>query len=255
MLILALKLLLTPLLITAATLTGRRWGPGVSGWLIGFPLTSGPVSILLTLQYGREFAAQAAVGTLGGQVSVCVFCLIYSIAARRMSWLGCAALAIVAFLINTIVWNHFTLTLLPSFAILLAVVALFSRLIPKQTMVAPTVKPPNWDIPARMAIAATFVLLLTSFASALGPQLSGLLSPFPVFGLVLAVFAHRQQGAQAATQLLRGNIVGSLAFGGFFLVVGALLTRLPAVWTYLLAALVAVLANGITLSLTRRRSD
>jgi hypothetical protein len=32
---LALKLVLTPTLIGAASLAGRRWGPAVSGWLVG----------------------------------------------------------------------------------------------------------------------------------------------------------------------------------------------------------------------------
>ncbi len=50
--VLVLKLLLTPILITLATLGGRRWGPGLSGWFLGFPLTSGPVSLILALQYG-----------------------------------------------------------------------------------------------------------------------------------------------------------------------------------------------------------
>lgn len=38
--LLALKLALTPLLITATALAGRRWGAEVSGWLIGLHLTS-----------------------------------------------------------------------------------------------------------------------------------------------------------------------------------------------------------------------
>ena len=47
--ILVLKLVVTPLLIAAATLVARRWGPGVGGWLAGFPLTSAPVSVFFAL--------------------------------------------------------------------------------------------------------------------------------------------------------------------------------------------------------------
>ena len=61
--ILVLKLVVTPLLISAATLVARRWGPGVGGWLAGFPLTSAPVSVFLALEQGPDFAAGAAVGT------------------------------------------------------------------------------------------------------------------------------------------------------------------------------------------------
>ena len=44
---LVLKLVLTPTLIGTASLAGRRWGPAVSGWLVGFPFTSAPVALFL----------------------------------------------------------------------------------------------------------------------------------------------------------------------------------------------------------------
>ena len=35
---LILKVVVTPILIAAASLAGRRWGQSVSGWLVGLPL-------------------------------------------------------------------------------------------------------------------------------------------------------------------------------------------------------------------------
>ena len=78
-----LKLCLTPLLIGGVALAGRRWGPLVSGLLIGLPLTTGPVSFFLAVEQGTAFATQAAVGGLLGQVSICLFCLAYSRSAPR----------------------------------------------------------------------------------------------------------------------------------------------------------------------------
>ena len=49
---LALKLLLTPALIGAASLAGRRWGPAISGWLVGLPFTSCPVVFFVALNQG-----------------------------------------------------------------------------------------------------------------------------------------------------------------------------------------------------------
>jgi hypothetical protein len=95
--ILVLKLVITPLLIAAATLVARRWGPGVGGWLAGFPLTSAPVSVFLALEQGRDFAAEAAVGTLLGLTALAVFCLAYGRAARRVGWAGSAAAGLGAF--------------------------------------------------------------------------------------------------------------------------------------------------------------
>src|SRR5437660_10480738 len=77
MTVLLAKVVLTPLLIAAATLAGRRWGPAVGGWLAGLPLTSGPVSVFLALEHGPGFAARAAVGTLAGLVGVACFCVVY----------------------------------------------------------------------------------------------------------------------------------------------------------------------------------
>jgi hypothetical protein len=235
------------MLIAAATLAGRRWGPRMSGWLIGFPFTSGPVSVILCLQHGRQFAARAAVGVLGGAASVCVFCLAYSTVAQRRNWRFSVAVAILAFLLATLVWNSFTLSLLPTFVLVLIIEGLVVRLIPARLVVAASPAPrPAWDLPARMLLAAAFVVALTAIASQLGPQLSGLVTPFPIFASVLAPFAHRQQGADAATQFLRGLAIGLFGFASFFLVVGGLLPSAGIVCTYTLAALVAVVVSGIS---------
>jgi hypothetical protein len=44
-----LKVAVTPALITAATLAGRRWGEAVGGWFVALPLTSGPVLFMVAL--------------------------------------------------------------------------------------------------------------------------------------------------------------------------------------------------------------
>ena len=250
--ILVLKLILTPFFIGAVTLAGRRWGPVVSGLLTGLPLTSGPVSFILALQYGTPFAARAAVGALVGQVSVCLFCLAYTLASRRTAWPLSATFAIGMFLAATAVWNGLKWTLWPAAGVLVSVITLLAWRLPAPAVAAAPAAPPRWDLPARMVIAATFVVLLTTAANSLGPQLSGLISPLPIFGVVLAAFTHHQQGAPAAARLLRGIVVGSLAFGGFFLVVGLCVTALPLPATYLLACAAALAASGFSFYLTRR---
>jgi hypothetical protein len=245
--ILVLKLLLTPLLIGLATLAGRRWGPAFSGWFIGFPLTSGPISVILALQQGPGFATQAAVGNLGGLASISVFCLAYTLAARRWPPWASLTSAIGAYLLATLVWSRFTLSLWPTLAIALLINGLVIHAMPKGASILPSVARSRWDMPARMVVASVFVFTLTTAASLLGPQLSGLLTPFPVFGSVLAAFAHRQQGAEAALHFLRGHAISLFGFASFFLVVGAALAVLPLLWTYLLATFAAIVVNGLTL--------
>jgi hypothetical protein len=70
---LALKLVVTPVLVGVASLAGRKWGSEIGGWLVGIPFTSGPIAFFLALDAGRHFAAAhrleggaSAVGVLRG---------------------------------------------------------------------------------------------------------------------------------------------------------------------------------------------
>ena len=250
---LALKLALSPTLILIASLAARRWGVLVAGWIAGFPLTSGPVSIFLALEQGPGFAAAAARGTLVGVVAMLGFCLAYArlapahgTAVSMLGGLACllgAAAALIA--------------LAPALPATLGLLAatIFASLtaIPRATLGPAPAPPPWWDIPARMAVAVGLVFGLTEFADRLGPDLSGLISPVPVFASVLAVFTHRHQGGAAAAELLRGVILGSVSFSVFFLVVALALGSLGLVASYSLAALAAALVNSAALGWDRSR--
>ena len=250
--ILALKLLLTPIFIAGVSLAGRRWGPAASGFLTGLPLTSGPISLVLALQHDQVFAAQAAAGSLVGQASVCLFCLGYAFAAPRRAWPASVATAMAAFSAATFLWWRVSLALLPALAALVIVILIVLWLVPAPPTAEAIVAPPSWDLPARIILATTFVFVVTSASSRLGPALSGMLAPFPVFGLVLSAFTHHQQGSGAAIRLLRGVVAGSLAFGAFFLIVGLGLPLLGMGWTYPLASMGAVVVSGATWWASRR---
>jgi len=250
--ILVLKLVVTPLLVAAATLVARRWGPGVGGWLAGFPLTSAPVSVFLALEQGPDFAAGAAVGTLLGLTALGVFCLAYGRAARRVGWAGSALWGLAVFGLSLALLGAVPASLPAAFVLVCVTLGVVATLLTVTTPGARGVKPPAWDLPLRMTVATAVVLLLTAVARHLGPTTSGLLSPVPVFLLVLAVFAQRSQGPDASIRVLRGGVIGSFAFAVFFLVVGALLGVLGIGATYSLASLGALVVNGASLSVGRR---
>ncbi len=104
--------------------------------------------------------------------------------------------------------------------------------------------PPQWDIPARMATATAFVLLLTELAPALGPYLTGLLAPFPLYATILAAFAHHLQGPSPAIGVLRGLLLGLFAFASFFLVLAALIEPVGIALAFGAATLVALMLQG-----------
>ena len=62
--ILALKLILAPIIIGSASLAGRKWGPAVSGWIVGMPLTSGPVIFFVALSHETAFRGKCGFGRI-----------------------------------------------------------------------------------------------------------------------------------------------------------------------------------------------
>jgi len=249
---LVFKLLLTPVLIGVVSLAGRRWGPTVSGWLVGLPLTSGPVSLFLALAPGAAFASRAAQGPLLGSISVASFCLAYSWLAFRCGWVGCFLASSCVFFASTFILVRVSVPLVLAFVLVLAFLAIVLNLLPgghDQSMVT---VPPQWETFLRMAVATAFVLVLTSVSSLLGPQLSGLLTPFPIYASILGTFTHHFQGAAAACRLLRGVVTGSFTFAVFFLVVAGTLERWGILAAFSLAVLVSLLIHGCSLWFLRR---
>jgi hypothetical protein len=220
-----LKLAITPVLMTGATLAVRRWGPVVGGWIIGLPLTSGPISLFLYLERGPAFAAHAAVSTLLGINGVTACVVTYAHAARRWNWPATTAASLAAFAAMTALLRPLDASPAQAFAgsALLAMAGLW--LLPRERSVA-LGPAPWWDLPARVALALAMVIAITAMADWLGPVLSGLLSPFPVFTLVMAVFGHQQAGGRVATPYARGLLASLVGFAAFFLVVALWLERM-----------------------------
>ena len=258
--ILALKLVLTPALIAVATLVGRRFGPSISGWLVGLPFTSGPVSLFLALEQGTSFAAAAAAGSIGGVAASAVFAVAYAGMALRFAWPASLTVASAAFAVAVIGLHAlplgsglpFPLLALYAGGVVAAIVGI--RLIPAPPALEEAPQPPRWDLPVRMVVATALVIVITSAAPLLGPELSGLLTTYPVYAGVLAVFAHAERGGSAAVQVMRGLCYGIIAFASFFLAIGALVDRAGILPAFAAAATGAILVEALTLTRVRRGS-
>ena len=195
---LTLKLVLTPALIGTATLVGRRWGQSVGGWLVGLPLTTGPVAFFIALDHGAAFGAAAVVGSLVGAVAEAAFSVAYGWSATRTAWLPALLAGSVAYAVTAAVLQPLGLGPAALFGLVVAALAVSIRLMPAAVAGATPVAPPRWDLPARMVLATAVVLALTALAPRLGARWSGLLATYPLFAAILTAFGHRMQGAGAA---------------------------------------------------------
>ena len=247
-----LKLALTPLLMTGATLAIRIWGPTAGGWIVGLPLTSGPISFLLFLERGSQFASHASISTLLGINGVTSCVVIYAHGARRWGWPVTTAASLLGFIVTTMVLRPIVATPVQAFvgSSLYSIAGLFA--LPRGGSVKQGAVS-RWDLPARVGLSLGMVLTITALAERLGPTLSGMLSTFPIFTLVTAAFSHRELGGGAATLYGRGLLSSLVGFSAFFLVVALFLERFG-VTTFGLATLASLVVGALAASIAGRLS-
>jgi hypothetical protein len=251
--LLAVKVLLAPGFVVGASLAARRFGPRVGGLLGGLPVVAGPILLVYALAHGRGFAAGAAAGTLLGLISLIAFTVVYGRLAGRVSWSASLLAGWLAFAAATALFS--TLSIPPGLALALAGGAILVGLaaLPRRGHAPRAHAPlPAWDLPLRAGCALALVLTLTAVAGWLGPQLSGLLAPFPVIATVLAVFTHAQRGPEELLRLLRGLLSGFGAFALFCFTLAVSLPALDIAAAFLLASTAALAAQGVLLARASR---
>lgn len=251
--ILALKLILAPIIIGSASLAGRRWGPAVSGWIVGMPLTSGPVVFFVALSHGAPFAANAALGVISGGLSLVAYALTYSWLATRFRWHVSIAGSLLIFSLSTLFLQDIAVSLLP--IVLMVGLAILSglRFMPNDAVVEKDVAVlSQWDIPVRIFIGTSFILLITGIAPLIGSRMTGLLTTIPLYVTILAIFAHRDHGAAAAAHVMRGLLYGMFAFLGFFLVLSLLIESAGLAAAFGFATLMALMVQGTSLFVLRK---
>lgn len=250
---LLLKLTLVPFFIAVVTLAGRKWGLRAAGILGGLPVIAGPIIFILTLEYGSAFAAVAATAAISAIASLLGFGIGYSWAGRRFSWplaLACGVVIwfIVAGVLSQLPQNPWLATFIAGMALLIT-----PSLLPAS--VAPAQPPPKLaDMPFRMAAGALLTLGVTGAASVVGGIWSGLLSVFPVIGLVMAVFTHRSQGADQVSLLVQGMVRGLYSFAAYFLVFSLSVVFLGLLKACLLSILAAAVVQAIAQGLIIQRA-
>jgi hypothetical protein len=221
--VLALKLLLAPTLVVAATIAGRRWGPRVAGILIALPVVAGPILLVITIQHGEAFGARAARGSLLGVVALSVFCVVFAHTAR-LGWPSALAAGWLGYATFAAVGSRWDAPPLAGLGVALFALGTARFLLRKG--VAPDEQPPTrpwWDLYARAGSTAALVITITTAADTFGPGVSGVLTPFPIATSVLAAFALAHDGPHAGATMLGGFVTALPAFALFFFLVAVAL--------------------------------
>jgi uncharacterized membrane protein (GlpM family) len=230
------------------TLVGKRWGPNVAGWLAGLPVVAGPILFVLALEHGTGFAAPAAAASLSAVFASVSFSAAYSHACLRFNWPSSLLLGLFAWSVAAVVLSFLPDSAGISLAVALLTLVLAPRAFPAKQNNTNARPISSFELALRAIAGALLTLAVTVSATTVGTAWSGLLTVFPVLGMVLAVFSHRSQGPSFVVSLLSSMASGLYSFAAFCFVLTVALPRagIPAAFG------AAVCAGVIAQLLTRR---
>jgi hypothetical protein len=244
---LAIKLVSVPIFILTISVIAHKWGPSIGGIILGLPLTSGPVLFFLALEQGTNFAAASALGTLIGLISLSVSCIVFSWLSFRLGWLASLIGCCVTFFTMTLTLNFISSPGVLSFVGVVAFLVLICLIFPSGVSASCSREFPRWEIPVRMIAATGLVLLITGAASILGPHLSGLLTPFPVYATIMGLFILKSEGPEVSALFLRGVMIGCLTTSVFLFLIASFIVSLGLIGIFGLAVVVVIAMHSVLL--------
>ncbi|MCZ2903391.1 hypothetical protein [Burkholderia thailandensis] len=243
---LALKLTLVPLFLLLVSMSGRWWGPSIAGWLAGLPVVAGPILLLVAVEHGPAFGAQAALLSLSAIAASEAFNFAYAWTCRQRRWPLALAAGLAAWAAAASVLVRLPATPLAAMAVALVAICVGQSCLPRGAAVAPRAPLSRADLAGRLVAGAALALAVTSLSGALGAAWSGVLAVFPLLGSVLSVSSHRAHGPDFVIHLLRAMVLGRFSFAAFCLCVALALPHQPAIPAFVEAAALSIVVQGMT---------
>src|ERR1700724_2551155 len=100
--VLATKMAVTALFVTAATIIAERLGAAVGALVATLPVSAGPIYVFLALDHDATFISASAVASLALNAATAVFVTVYVLMAQRRSLWISVSLAFTAWLAATL---------------------------------------------------------------------------------------------------------------------------------------------------------
>lgn len=222
-----LKIALIPVLLWGVSALARRFGPLVAGVANGLPLISGPISFVVALEQGSEFARNAAWGCYSGMTCLVVFGLCYAHFGKRVVWPVAVGLSLSVYAAITLALGRLTLPqelwpILAAAALLVGMRLLPEPVSGESPMPTRRAKRPY----LQMACGALLMTVITVGADVVGPTYSGMFMFFPVIGGIMGAFFLRAGSVNAVIYLFKGTFLGALTGWSFMM---TLIWTLPVV--------------------------
>ncbi len=241
------KIGITMLAVLGLSFVAEKISARLAGLLSGYPIGTAIILHFYGLEYGAQFAADAAIFNLCGLLaSQCFAYTYYRASQRTKSLFLTSVLALAGYLIPAFIVSQTNPTRLIALTIAIIATTLFCFLL-RNNRIEQVNASRTWSarlIAGRLIFTATLVLVVTEFADIVGPGWAGLFSAFPVALYPLVFLLHREYGPETARTVLGNFPYGLWSVIAYALTVSLVYPLYGVIWGTLLgfANATAVLA-------------
>lgn len=252
---LVLKMAVTGLFVTLATVVAERLGPTVGALVATLPVSAGPVYVFLALDHDAAFISASAVASLALNAITAIYVTIYVLLAqRRTMWIS-VSLALAVWLPAALVLGSIQWAAWSAFILNLVVFTLCFFIVEPFTFVPmPSATRPWYDFAVRSGMVALLVAAVVMLSFRIGPTGSGVLAVFPVIYTSIMVILHHRVGGPATAAVLANAIPGLAGFGAALLTLHLAAVPLGTVAALSLALGVSVVWNAVLFATQRHRA-
>lgn len=242
------KISITMLAVLGLSFVAEKVSARLAGLLSGYPIGTAIILHFYGLEYGAQFAADAAIFNLCGLLaSQCFAYTYYQASKRTTSLVLTSALALAGYILPAFMVSQTNPTRLTGMIIAVVTTAFFCILLRGNSVKQGTVSR-AWSprlVAGRLIFTATLVLAVTEFADIVGTGWAGLFSAFPVALYPLVFLLHREYGPATAQTILKNFPYGLWSVIAYSLTVSLVYPLYGVIWGTLLGFAVATAALAV----------
>jgi hypothetical protein len=249
----AIKMSITALFVSVATIAAEKLGAAVGALVATLPVSAGPVYVFLALDHDAAFISASALASLALNAATAIYVTVYVLLAQRRGiWisvpLALAAWFAAALLFGPIHWAAWEALVLNLIIFVLCfIVERYSH------VRMPPTKRTWYDFMIRAGMVALLVGAVLMLSFRIGPAGSGILAVFPVIYTSIMVILHRRVGGPATAAVLANAIPGLAGFGMALLTLHLAAVPLGSASALLIALFVSVAWNLMLYVLQRQQ--
>jgi hypothetical protein len=253
--VLATKMAVTALFVTAATTVAERLGATVGALVATLPVSAGPVYVFLALDHDSAFISASAVASLALNSATAIYLTAYVLIAQRRSMWPSISLAFAIWLVAVLLLSLVNWTVWLAFALNIAVFTACSFIVqPFDAVRIPPTTRCWYDFVLRAGLVAALVGVVVTLSFQIGPTGSSVLAVFPVIYMSIMLILHRRIGGPATAAVLANAVPALAGFGVALLTLHLTAVPLGSAPALVVALGVSVAWNAIIYAMRRRQS-